>query len=356
MVLKQVDYWDEYAPAWGEKTRMDLYSDFNLEKTLRSLPLRGRQLRILDLGTGAGLVAVQAALLGHTAVGLDNSPQMLKQARLTAKWFSTRIMLINEDAHYVRAPKGMFDVIIAKDLLMCLEDPYGAIKRWKELLNPGGFLIIVDGNYLFYLHNETFKSRRDALMAEYQTDDLQQLLGPGKNSADFKEIVASYTANKVRRPSWELWYLSGLGFENFTINYIDTYDKAIPTKEGALKIPCRYIISANVREDRAHANTSPKSNDPEDIQLNVMKALGNNTRVEIIKLLEMEDYSASDICNRLNLAPNDASYHLKILKDADIVVGRRYGRNIIYSLNDTRHINSLLNTMYLMKNDSSLNH
>ena len=355
MVLRQVDYWDEYASTWGERTRKDLYSDFNLERTLRSLPLRGRQLRILDLGTGAGLVAVQAALLGHTAVGVDNSPQMLKQARITAKQFDARIMLINEDAHYVKAPKGMFDVIIAKDLLMCLEDVYGAVKRWKELLNPGGFLIIVDGNYLFYLHNEVFKARRDALMNELHIDDLQQLLGPRMDSISFREIAGDYPANRFRRPSWELWYLSGLGFENFTINYIDTYDKDIPTKDGALRIPCRYIVSANVREDRAPAATPSRSYSSEDIQLNVMKALGNNVRVEIIKLLDIEDATTGTICSKLNLAPNDASYHLRILKDADIIIGKKYGRNVIYSLNDTRHINSLLNTMYLMKTDASLN-
>ena len=347
---EQERYWDSQAEIWGENTRRDLFLDFDLDRVLSSLPIRGHHLRILDIGTGAGKVAVQAALLGHTVVGLDSSSEMLRQARITAKAFKAHVMLVKEDAYFVKFPTGLFDVVVAKDVLFCMDDSVNAVKHWTEFLNPGGALIIVDGNYLFHRYKPDYDARRKAVISKYGIGDFEAMMGPGTDHETLFKIVKDYYPNRVRRPSWDMWFMSSLGFENFTIDYRDRMDCDVFTDKGLIKLPCSYAICACKKERNPSCIPTHASLEyvgPKDAEL--LAALGNETRINIIRMLEIGGMDVAHICSQLSLKQNAVSYHLKILKDAGLLVAVQEGRNMRYSLKDARSIHSILNTIHMMR-------
>lgn len=65
------------------------------------------------------------------------------------------------------------------------------------------------------------------------------------------------------------------------------------------------------------------------------RALADPTRRRILELLRDGDLAAGDIASRFPIAFASVSHHLQILKDADLVLTRRDGQFIRYSLNTT---------------------
>lgn len=64
------------------------------------------------------------------------------------------------------------------------------------------------------------------------------------------------------------------------------------------------------------------------------KALGDETRVKIMLLLNAEARSVSEIVDFFNLSQPTISRHLIMLKQAGIVDAKRKGQQVIYSLNE----------------------
>jgi ArsR family transcriptional regulator len=67
----------------------------------------------------------------------------------------------------------------------------------------------------------------------------------------------------------------------------------------------------------------------------VFKALSDETRREILRLLQKGDLAAGEISDHFNMTKPSISHHLNILKQANLVQDVRKGQNIYYSLNTT---------------------
>ena len=67
----------------------------------------------------------------------------------------------------------------------------------------------------------------------------------------------------------------------------------------------------------------------------VFKALNDQTRREILKLLKEKDMTAGDIAEAFNITKPSISHHLDILSQAELVTSEKKGQFIIYSLNTT---------------------
>jgi len=68
---------------------------------------------------------------------------------------------------------------------------------------------------------------------------------------------------------------------------------------------------------------------------NVFKALADPTRREILRLLGKGEMSAGDLAEKFDMTKPSMSHHFAVLKEADLVVSRRDGQQLIYSLNTT---------------------
>ena len=65
------------------------------------------------------------------------------------------------------------------------------------------------------------------------------------------------------------------------------------------------------------------------------KALSDPTRRQILKLLQEKDMSAGEIAQYFDMTKPSISHHLNVLKNCGLVLDKRQGQNIIYSLNMT---------------------
>ena len=59
-------------------------------------------------------------------------------------------------------------------------------------------------------------------------------------------------------------------------------------------------------------------------------ALGDPARLAILELLRRDTHCLCEMQDDLHMAPNLLSYHMRILREAGLVSGRRNGRRIEY--------------------------
>ena len=64
----------------------------------------------------------------------------------------------------------------------------------------------------------------------------------------------------------------------------------------------------------------------------IFKALGDENRIRILKLLHSGEKCACKLLEELNVSQSTLSHHLKILCDAGIVTGRKEGKWMHYSI------------------------
>ncbi len=64
----------------------------------------------------------------------------------------------------------------------------------------------------------------------------------------------------------------------------------------------------------------------------ILKAMGNETRLGILRLLFEQERSVSEICQALDLEQHFVSRHLSVLRNAGLVQTRRQAQNVFYSL------------------------
>ena len=64
------------------------------------------------------------------------------------------------------------------------------------------------------------------------------------------------------------------------------------------------------------------------------KALSDETRREILRLLERREYTVGEIVGNFHLSQPTISRHLSVLKEASLVDDQRRGQHVLYSLRD----------------------
>lgn len=67
---------------------------------------------------------------------------------------------------------------------------------------------------------------------------------------------------------------------------------------------------------------------------NLFKVLGDQTRIEILKLLNKEDLKMCEIAINFQMSKASISKHLYILKQANLVNSKKDGQFKIYSINN----------------------
>jgi DNA-binding transcriptional ArsR family regulator len=63
------------------------------------------------------------------------------------------------------------------------------------------------------------------------------------------------------------------------------------------------------------------------------KAIADNTRQEIMRLLCCQWYCVGDLVDRTGVSQPTVSHHLAILREAGLVTPRREGKQVFYTLN-----------------------
>jgi ribosomal protein L11 methyltransferase len=102
---------------------------------------RGERKRILDLGTGSGILALAAAMLGHEVQAMDFDPESIRTAKENAKRNGLAGKVSWHCADVKRwQPEGKgWDLITANLFSSLLQAALPRMKRW---LRPGGEMVL----------------------------------------------------------------------------------------------------------------------------------------------------------------------------------------------------------------------
>lgn len=142
------NYWDKRSDSYKngvngfEKEERDIW-----ENILQSYLDGQENLKVLDIGTGVGFLALLFAEMGHEVTAVDISEDMLGKAENNADKLGLDIKFHYADAEDLPFEDGYFDVVVNKYLLWTLPDPDKTIKEWKRVLKPDGRLMAIDGNW-----------------------------------------------------------------------------------------------------------------------------------------------------------------------------------------------------------------
>lgn len=139
--------WDAAAESYDNEADHGLRDADVLRAWTRLLDqwLPERTASVLDVGCGTGSLSLVLAGLGHRVTGIDLSTAMLAKARAKAIESGQRIALHCMDAAAPGFPPESFDAIVCRHLLWIFPEPAAVLRRWVELLKPGGRMILIEG-------------------------------------------------------------------------------------------------------------------------------------------------------------------------------------------------------------------
>lgn len=142
-------YWTRWAAEYDEHqlTRLSLPGEREAWSRTFGAALPPGTREVLDLGTGSGNVALLLAADGYDVTGIDLSSGMLAQARAKVESHPHPPTFLEADAADPPFPRCSMDAIVSRYLLWTLRDAPTALRRWHELLRPGGALVAIDGQW-----------------------------------------------------------------------------------------------------------------------------------------------------------------------------------------------------------------
>lgn len=112
---------------------------------LRSCVGRPAGQRILDVGSGTGLLLDVLVRAGARARGLEPSAAMIAEARRRRPSLRQVPMHRGDASHVSAFRPGSFDAILSRQVLCHLANPGSAFAAWRRWLRPGGALVLADG-------------------------------------------------------------------------------------------------------------------------------------------------------------------------------------------------------------------
>ncbi|MBQ9420849.1 MAG: methyltransferase domain-containing protein [Lachnospiraceae bacterium] len=202
------NYWTKRADDFAELRIRELKSPLRSywwAEMAKHLPM-GRNLRILDLGTGTGFFTFLLTEKGNRVTGIDLTEQMIVDARKTADLLGMDTEFHVMDAEAPDFAEGSFDALVTRNLTWVLPNLADAYRNWFKLLAPGGVLINFDADYCHagpqteLPENHAHNSIARELMEE--------------NDAITEEMKALQGI----RPQWDVELLSAAGFERISID------------------------------------------------------------------------------------------------------------------------------------------
>ena len=127
---KQREIWSFFAPLES----MTAVAAAQLVKHARIRPGQ----RVLDVGSGTGVVAITAARLGAKVVGSDLTPALLERAREHSKLAELEIEWKEADAEALPFADASFDVVVSQFGHMFAPRAELALAEMLRVLKPGG--------------------------------------------------------------------------------------------------------------------------------------------------------------------------------------------------------------------------
>ena len=141
---KNGSIFDVKAAAWDEDaSKVKLANDIS-DTIMREIAL-ARDMNVLDYGCGSGLVTFKLQPFVKSITGMDSSKGMLEVLRSKVERQNLKNVHISfMDLEQCTEVNDMFHLIVSSMALHHIKEPARLLKRFYDLLLPGGCLGIAD--------------------------------------------------------------------------------------------------------------------------------------------------------------------------------------------------------------------
>jgi len=209
----------KFNPIRIQYIKENLISHFKIKQ--KKIPLKN--LKILDIGCGGGLLSEPISRLGAKVTGIDASKKNIKIANAHLKKSKLKINYICSSPENLKT-KEKFDAILNMEIIEHVEDVELFVKKSSELLKKGGLMFVAT-------LNKTLKSYIFAIVgAEY----ILRWLPIGTH--EWEKFIEPYKLIKYgKRNSLKLNKINGMEFnllnnkwsisEDSSVNYIAEFKK-----------------------------------------------------------------------------------------------------------------------------------
>jgi 2-polyprenyl-6-hydroxyphenyl methylase/3-demethylubiquinone-9 3-methyltransferase len=119
----------------------NIVKDFNISSSYKPL----KNIKILDIGCGGGLLSEPMCRLGASVVGIDASKKNIKVAKFHAKKNKLKIEYKVASPEMLKT-KAKFDVILNMEIVEHVEDINFFIKESSKLLKKNGLMFVATLN------------------------------------------------------------------------------------------------------------------------------------------------------------------------------------------------------------------
>lgn len=204
-------YWTKRAMSFFEQRKADIDSelaDIWAEAIIKHLPA-DKNIKILDVGCGAGFFPVILGKRGYSVTGIDLTEEMINYADRMIDIYGLegdRVKAIQMDAENPDFPDGEFDVVVSRNLTWTLPHPMDAYRQWARVLKKGGILLNFDAEYAKYHHNKDVR------------DDPSHRGITAEMNDECHKIYHMLTISSLTRPEWDGEVLVNLGFKNIEMD------------------------------------------------------------------------------------------------------------------------------------------
>lgn len=163
------------------------------EELTRLLSFRGDE-RVLDVGTGAGVLALAVAPLVREVVGIDLVPELLAAARQEAP---TNTTFVEGDAEKLPFESGKFDVVACRRTLHHVRRPELAMAEIARVTASGGRVVVNDqvapSDPLAGIELDRFERARDPSHTRTLSD------ADFRGVFDSNDLVLEHSESKLHR-------------------------------------------------------------------------------------------------------------------------------------------------------------
>jgi SAM-dependent methyltransferase len=183
--------------------------------------------RVLDAGAGIGTHTKRLRGLADEVVALEPEPELAALLRQQADGLT----IVEGDAHAVEGP---FDAIVCFNVLEHIADDEGALQRFRELLAPGGRLLLLVPAHptLFGSLDRAFGHQRRYSKPELET----RLVRSGFEIEQLRHV------NPVGAVGW-LAQARVLRAEHLPRTGLAVYDRIVPLLRAAERVPVPFGLS-----------------------------------------------------------------------------------------------------------------
>jgi 2-polyprenyl-6-hydroxyphenyl methylase/3-demethylubiquinone-9 3-methyltransferase len=177
-----------------------------------------KDLKVLDVGCGGGILADSMARQGAKVTGIDLSAKALRVAQLHALEAQTPNINYREISAEAMAEEqpGSFDVVTCMEMLEHVPDPASVVRACSELVRPGGWVFFSTLN----------RSPKSFLLAVVGAEYVLNMLPRGTHEYA-KMIKPSELASFCRAVELDLRQTRGMGYNPLTQRYSMSADTSV---------------------------------------------------------------------------------------------------------------------------------